>query len=425
MGLRFRRSIKLLPGVRLNAGLRDVSLSVGGRGATVNLSRRGVRTTLGLAGTGLSYSTAGARAAPRAAGAARSARSAEERALQVQLAEQMVATAERERVARTHVWRDMPELPTSADYAKACEPQPWPHPVPEAPNEALERSRFREACTKAAAERHGAASLGRRLLVPLALLVGGTVVAFAADAALLLVLSVVVSVVLAALGYGAVKSAAHEAREAERNGWPQHWAGLQAAYAAFRAWPEAERERAAFARRLLAGDEVAVGEAVADSLSDLDFPFETACQVALEGASGAYVLLDLPELEDVIAMRRQRALGNGQVREEARLQGERKQEYAQLATGLALWMARTAFAAAPSLETVALAAYTQRRQARTGELASEYVYEVRFSREEARGWSPASVDPVQVLLKARSRVDLRADGHLRRITPPEWEALAA
>jgi hypothetical protein len=57
MGFRFRRSVKLMPGVRLNASTRGLSVSVGGRGGTVNIGRRGVRTTVSLPGTGLSYST--------------------------------------------------------------------------------------------------------------------------------------------------------------------------------------------------------------------------------------------------------------------------------------------------------------------------------------------------------------------------------
>lgn len=57
MGFRFRRSIKLLPGVRLNVSTRGVSTSLGGRGATVNIGRKGARATVGIPGTGLSYST--------------------------------------------------------------------------------------------------------------------------------------------------------------------------------------------------------------------------------------------------------------------------------------------------------------------------------------------------------------------------------
>ncbi|TNE62533.1 MAG: DUF4236 domain-containing protein [Sphingomonadales bacterium] len=57
MGFRYRKSVKLLPGVRLNLSKSGISTSFGGRGATVNVSKRGVRTTLSIPGTGLSYST--------------------------------------------------------------------------------------------------------------------------------------------------------------------------------------------------------------------------------------------------------------------------------------------------------------------------------------------------------------------------------
>lgn len=57
MGFRFRKSVKIMPGVRLNFSKSGVSTSVGGRGATVNFSKRGTRTTIGIPGTGLSYSS--------------------------------------------------------------------------------------------------------------------------------------------------------------------------------------------------------------------------------------------------------------------------------------------------------------------------------------------------------------------------------
>jgi hypothetical protein len=56
VGFRFRRSVRIAKGVRLNFGARGTSVSVGGRGVTVNFSRRGTRTTVGIPGTGISYS---------------------------------------------------------------------------------------------------------------------------------------------------------------------------------------------------------------------------------------------------------------------------------------------------------------------------------------------------------------------------------
>lgn len=54
MSFRFRKSVRLFPGVRLNLSTSGMSVSVGGPGATVNFSSRGTALTLGIPGTGLS-----------------------------------------------------------------------------------------------------------------------------------------------------------------------------------------------------------------------------------------------------------------------------------------------------------------------------------------------------------------------------------
>lgn len=56
VGFRFRRSLSIFPGLRINLSGSGVSTSIGGRGATLNFSKRGVRGTVGLPGSGLSYS---------------------------------------------------------------------------------------------------------------------------------------------------------------------------------------------------------------------------------------------------------------------------------------------------------------------------------------------------------------------------------
>ncbi|BCA07774.1 DUF4236 domain-containing protein [Bradyrhizobium diazoefficiens] len=67
MGLSFRKSIRLIPGVRLNVGLRRSSLSFGGKGFTYNVGTNGPpRLTVGIPGSGLSYSTTVQHQAPAA-----------------------------------------------------------------------------------------------------------------------------------------------------------------------------------------------------------------------------------------------------------------------------------------------------------------------------------------------------------------------
>lgn len=56
MGLRFRKSVKIAPGVRLNFNKKSTSVSVGGKGARYTVSSTGRRTSsVGIPGTGLSY----------------------------------------------------------------------------------------------------------------------------------------------------------------------------------------------------------------------------------------------------------------------------------------------------------------------------------------------------------------------------------
>ena len=55
MGLRFRRSVKVAPGIRLNFSGSGVSTSIGPRGAKITIGHGRVRQTVGIPGTGISY----------------------------------------------------------------------------------------------------------------------------------------------------------------------------------------------------------------------------------------------------------------------------------------------------------------------------------------------------------------------------------
>ena len=58
MGLRYRKSAKIAPGVKLNLNKKSASVSIGTKGLRTTYSTTGKRTnTVGIPGTGLSYST--------------------------------------------------------------------------------------------------------------------------------------------------------------------------------------------------------------------------------------------------------------------------------------------------------------------------------------------------------------------------------
>ena len=57
MATRFRRTVKLFPGVKLNIGKNGISTSIGVRGAHMTFGKSGVYIGTGIPGTGISQRT--------------------------------------------------------------------------------------------------------------------------------------------------------------------------------------------------------------------------------------------------------------------------------------------------------------------------------------------------------------------------------
>ncbi len=57
MPLRFRKTVKVGPVVKMNLSKGGVSFTIGKKGYHINIGKRGVRQTVGIPGTGISYTT--------------------------------------------------------------------------------------------------------------------------------------------------------------------------------------------------------------------------------------------------------------------------------------------------------------------------------------------------------------------------------
>ena len=58
MGFRFRKSIKLAPGIKLNIGKKSTGISIGNKYGGISFnSKTGARSRASIPGTGISYST--------------------------------------------------------------------------------------------------------------------------------------------------------------------------------------------------------------------------------------------------------------------------------------------------------------------------------------------------------------------------------
>lgn len=56
MGLRFRKAIKIFPGVSVNFSSKGISVSIGANGAKLNVNKDNAKVTASIPGTGISYS---------------------------------------------------------------------------------------------------------------------------------------------------------------------------------------------------------------------------------------------------------------------------------------------------------------------------------------------------------------------------------
>lgn len=428
MAFRFRKSFKLVPGIRVNLSKRGASLSLGGRGFTTNLSSRGVRQTFSLPGTGMSWSktyrgsaTTRSRASTELAQARREAQYQEGR---------RAAEAEESKVRDiVEDWRKMPDIPDRSVIEAALQPRPYSaNTAPPFPDLKLEERKLRSEIRREIAAQHAKLPL----YVALAVLVTGLVLtgatkqgAFGAIALLGFVLYVPV------WGIKRYLRISRRAREQADARWSDMERDIHAGHQAAlhehhehesetkRNWEQLEAERIAATQQLLTGNREAVDDAVQAVLEELDFPFEATCAASALAGHTVVVAVDLPAIEDIIPEVRFKALKNGTIKQVRRSRRERNDAWRHLVLGIALQIGRTVCAAAPSIQVVKVAGYTQRRQ-RSGVVADEWVYELVVDRHFLADLRPDTVDPSSILRLPNVRVIPGSDGDLKKIPPPAW-----
>lgn len=95
-----------------------------------------------------------------------------------------------------------------------------------------------------------------------------------------------------------------------------------------------------------------------------------------------YIDLDLPEIEDLPSTTTKQ-LKSGQVKVVNKPQKKLKEEYATCVLGLAFFIAGNTFNLNANIKEVEISGYMQRRN-RGGDIDDDYIYSVRFPREEFR-----------------------------------------
>lgn len=152
-------------------------------------------------------------------------------------------------------------------------------------------------------------------------------------------------------------------------------------------------------------------------LSTLELPVDFSLQYDYDENSGVlWVDLDLPEIED-IPTEKAVELKSGQVKAKEKSQKELRQDYVTCVFGLAVFFASYLFCLSPHIGQQVISGYTQRRDDRSGEMTDNYIYSIVFDRDAFEKGRHKKSEPYAFCQNFRNRVNLLATSELKTIEP--------
>ena len=375
--MRFRKSIKLAPGFRLNLSGSGVSASVGPRGASMTFGKRGTHLNTGIPGTGL-YSR-------QRIDGGRSSSASTSSPSKVRVSAVVAVTDEGE-----VEFRDADGDPLQAYLVDQAKRQNGP----------AIRDMIATACEKLNAASRAAAEIHLATPDP-SERPSYQMARFEAPEPVR-----PVPVPHGFLGW-LLKSVA--ARIDEENAsatrvYEQQCASWRAEKDFFE---REQRRRKQLVEEDLLHDTGAMAAYLEELLQSIDWPRETNVDFEIRD-DGATVLLDvdLPEIEDMPRRTASLPARGYKVTMKDISAAQLQKHYMAHVHGLGFRLIGETFAALPTAKRVVLSAYSQRASKATGAVTDEYLYSVRVPRENWATIDFGNLDAVDVV-EALGRFDLR------------------
>lgn len=438
MGMRFRKSVKIAKGVKVNFSKSGASLSLGGRGHSVNFSGRGTRVTAGIPGSGLSYSTkVGGGSSTR--GYSSSSRSSSPRptvqlpkeigirmnergqitiedgngveitdkavlrkirslpqfkAQIVQLEEQrkdkideLVREAEAENERFISISALSPNVDTLADFEKRYdELSPAEYVGAEFESPMPTESSVRDIL------RQEADNNVRGFF----LTVGKLRKQYVED------------------HFPQRYSEVITAWENEKNSFyaDQEEKRHQFSIAASK---ECEEQKA-FLRALIQGNDAAVTDVFDSWIASCELPVEIFIDYEWDQSNGSLQLdVDLPEIEDLSTTKLVKT-DSGNLREKKKTQTELRGEYARLVFGLAVFITANAFNVSPAVRKIVISGYTQREN-KEGQINDDYIYSIKFVREMFEHTDFSEISAREFCLMTEHKCNMTSTSLFKTIVP--------
>lgn len=150
--------------------------------------------------------------------------------------------------------------------------------------------------------------------------------------------------------------------------------------------------------------------------SELDIDFDIAFEYH-DDVQALMVDLDLPEIEN-LPTQVATQLANGNLKMKDKTQKTLRAEYAQCVFGLAEFVSSNLFNVSPVIETVVISGYTQRRN-KSGDLVDDYIYSIRFTRDDFYGVNWDRNNPEVFCMSFENRCNMTTTKVFKAIEPYE------
>lgn len=442
MGMRFRKSVKICKGVKVNFSKSGASVSLGGRGHSVNVGKRGTRATVGIPGTGLSYSTKvsggkkkkSAPAKSRSTNNYRASNNAVSTPGQVELhmnekgqitivdgngyeitdqavlrkikatpqfkamkdqlemqrqekIDEIIRTAEEENEQYLNIYESSAVVDSAEQFLKRLNSmEPERYIIEEydimAPSEAEVRNTLmEEAKENVKASIFTAGKLRRQYVEE-------------------------------RIGQRLAQAVA-EWEEDKNHHYQEQEEIKRERDADFDEEYEAERN---FLSLLIDGDDTAVSEVFDEWISSCELPVEMNIDYDWNQDIGVLMLdVDLPEIEDLPDTRMTKTSA-GNLKEKKKTQAELRGEYATLVFGLAIFVASNAFNTSPAIKKILISGYTQRRD-KAGCINDDYIYSLKFKREQFENRNLSMIVPKEFCMLFENRCNMTSTALFKTIKP--------
>ena len=439
MGVRFRKSVKLVPGVRLNFSSKGVSTTIGGKGFKTTIGKNGVYQSVSIPGSGLSYRTkiAGGGSGRRRSDTAKSStacsvgsipaffldldrnseivvkesngrqitdsellsiikRSARYKAQlpamrqrQQALVERKVRDFEKENDSFLSLYRQSPKVRDRTFYElclKRLEPKcyfPVGYGVPAPTPADIQQQLSREADQNVKGMPWNSRKLKEQYFNE---------------------------------RYQIRLNEALRAWQAEKDAFDK--AEIEKATALNTAYlEEYDREKQIY-QMALDGDSDYIEDAVFQWISSVELPVDISAQFEHRSRQRCVMVdLDLPEIEDLpseVAVQ----MANGRMKVKKKTQKDLRAEYAQCVFGLLVFVSANIFGVSPEVQGVVVSGYTQRRD-KIGDLIDDYIVSVRFERDGFYDVDFRRIDPEEFCMGFENRCKLTATKMFKVIEPYE------